>query len=399
MIVKRAYRTELDPNNKQQTLLLMSAGVARFAWNWGLSRRIDEYRATGRSSNAVEQHRQLNTIKERLFPWMYEVSKCCAQEALRNLDRAYRNFFEGRARFPRFKSRKRGAGSFRLTGSIHVTHDWVQLPHLGKIRLKERGYIPMDAHILSATVSNEGGRWFVSVSVQEEAEPHPNWGPIAGVDLGINRMATVSDGTIFENPRALKRRERRLRRLQRSVSRKRKGSMNRVKAVLKVQRLHLRVRNVRLDALHKATMWLARTKSAICIEDLNVSGMQKNRHLAKAISDVGMYEFRRQLEYKTKWYGSRLVVADRFYPSTKTCSGCGSVQDMELSDRTYACPMCVLAMDRDLNAAINLQTVAASSAETLNACGEESAGVAHMSHVELASVKQEANTIRSVLDG
>lgn len=392
MIIYRAYRTELDPNDRQRSLLLKSAGVTRFAWNWGLRRRIDEYSTTGSSSNAIEQHRQLNAVKKLLYPWMYDVSKCCAQEALRNLDAAYKNFFEHRARFPKFKPRKRGIGSFRLTGAVKIFSDRIQLPRLGRIRLKEKGYLPLERHILSATISERAGHWFVSMCVEEEIIPRPNSGPIAGVDLGITHMATVSDGTVFGNPRALKRHERKLKRLQRSLSRKKKGSKNRGKARLKVAKLHFRITNIRKDALHKATTWLAKTKSVIGVENLNVSGMMKNRHLAKAVSNVGMYEFRRQLEYKAEWYGSRVIVADRFYPSSKTCSMCDSVQEIGLSDRTYACAACGLEIDRDLNAAINLEKVAASSAETLNACGEESAGPPLTGRVELAPVKQEANT-------
>ncbi len=299
---------------------------------------------------------------------MYQVSKCCAQEALRDLDRAYKNFFEGRAGFPRFKSKKRGAGSFRLTGRIRVFQDRIQLPRLGKIRLKEKGYIPTDGHMLSATVSERAGRWFVSVAVEEGIQVLKNDGPVAGVDLGLVRMATVSDGTVFENPKALNRHERRLKRLQRSVSRRQKGSINRAKARLRLARLYLRIANVRRDALHKATIWLARTKSAIVVEDLNVKGIRKNHRIAGSMSDAGMYEFRRQLEYKTVWYGSRLIVADRFYASTKACSACGHAQNIALSERTYRCAACGLEIDRDLNAALNLEKVAASSAETVNAC-------------------------------
>jgi len=368
VIVKRAYRAELDPNNKQQTLLSRSAGTARFAWNWGLQRRIEEFRVTGRCSNAIAQHRQLNGYKKAFFPWMYQVSKCCPQEALRDLDTAYKNFYQGRAGFPRFKSKKRGAGSFRLTGAIRVCQDRIQLPRLGKIGLKEKGYIPTDAHMLSATVSERAGRWFVSVAVEEEIQVPENDGPMVGVDLGVTRMATVSDGTVFENPKALKRHERRLKRLQRSVSRKQKGSINRAKARLGLARVHLKIADIRRDAVHKATSWLARTKSAIVVEDLNVQGIHKNHHIARSVGDAGMGEFRRQLEYKTLWYGSRLIVADRFYPSTKICSVCGHAQNIPLSERTHRCSVCRLEIDRDLNAALNLEKVAASSTETINAC-------------------------------
>lgn len=370
MIIQRAYKTELDPNNSQRTACLKHAGVARFAYNWGLARRIDEYKNNGKTVNAMDLHRRLNRLKKTDFPWMYEVSKCAPQEALRDLDRAFKNFFEGRARYPRFKSRKRGIGPFRLTGSIKVFQDAIQLPRLGSVMLKERGYLPTDAHILSATVSERGGRWFVSITIEGEVDdPKPNGGEVAGVDLGIKSLAVVSDGTIFENQKALHHHERKLRRQQRSLSRKKKGSNNRRKAVKRVQKTHARVSNIRRDAIHKATTWLAKNKSAIMIEDLNVSGMLKNHHLSKAISDCGWCEFRRQLEYKTEWYGSEMLVAPRWFPSTKICSRCGhGKSSVKLSDRTYVCGVCGLTMDRDLNSAINLKKLAVSYTESINAC-------------------------------
>ena len=248
-------------------------------------------------------------------------------------------------------------GSFRLTGAIHVFDKAIQLPRLGLLRLKERGYLPTsDVHILSATVSEKAGRWFVSLQVEMEIpDPLPAQKPVAGVDLGINRMAQVSDGSYIENPRALKQALAKLKRLQRVVSRRQKGSANRRKAIWRLARAHYRVANIRKDALHQATTWLARTKSAIVLEDLNVNGMMKNHHLAQAIADVGLYEFRRQLEYKGAWYGCEVFLADRFFPSTKRCSQCGHEQEIGLAERVYRCEMCGLVMERDLNAAINLE--------------------------------------------
>jgi len=300
---------------------------------------------------------------------MYAVSKCAPQEALRDLDKAFTHFFRrvkekkaGRnvkVGFPRFKSRKHGVGGFRLTGAIHVFEKAIQLPRLGVLRLKERGYLPTSAvHILSATVSEKAGRWFVSLQVEMEI-PDPvvtDEKPAAGVDLGINCMAQVSDGTYFENPRALKHGLSRIRRLQRVVSRRQKGSANRRKAVRQLAKAHFRVANIRKDTLHQATTYLTRTKSAIVLENLNVSGMMKNHHLAQAIADVGMYEFRRQLQYKGDWYGCEVLLADRFYPSTKRCSRCGWVKPViALSEREYCCEQCGLVIHRDLNAAINLE--------------------------------------------
>jgi len=372
MIVLRAYKTELDLNNKQRTLCAKHAGTARFAYNWGLARKIETFKSGQKVPTAIDLHRELNALKKTDFPWMYEVSKCAPQESLRNLDKAFDNFFRrvkikkagkftGEVGFPRFKSKKRGIGSFRLTGAIHVFEDIIQLPRLGRLRLKERGYLPTCAKILSATVSSRAGRWFVSVQVEEEVEIKKAKGSPLGVDLGVKTMAVCSDGNYFENPKALRKKLQSLRRAQRELSRRKKGGKNREKSRRKVARLHLRIANIRSDAIHKATTSIvAKTKpieqrpSVVVIEDLNVSGLLKNHKLARAISDVGFFEFRRQLAYKTAWNGVSLLVADRFFPSSKLCSVCGAINDnLTLQDRTWTCD-CGAHHDRDRNAAINL---------------------------------------------
>ncbi len=376
MIVLRAFKTELDLNNKQRNTCVRHAGAARFAYNWGLERKIAAYQAGEKTPSAIDLHRQLNRLKKAELSWLYEVSKCAPQEALRDLDRAFQHFYrrvkEKRAGksvkvgFPRFKSRKRRVGSFRLTGAIRIFEGHIQLPRLGILRLKERGYLPTgDVHILNATVSEKAGRWFVSVQVEMGIpDPEPIEKPVAGVDLGINRMAQVSDGTYFENPHALKNAQKKLKRLQRVVSRRKPGSANRQKAVKQLAKAYYRVANIRKDSLHQATTWLARNKSTIVLEDLHVNGMLKNHHLAQAIADVGWHEFRRQLQYKGQWYppfhrgwyGCEVFLADRFFPSSKQCSQCGTVKDsLGLGQRTYHCENCGLVIDRDWNAAINLE--------------------------------------------
>ena len=195
MTIQRAYNTELRLNNTQRTFCLKSAGVARFAYNWGLRIKQDEYKATGKSPSAIELHKRLNVLKQTDFPWMYDVSKCAPQEALRNLDRAFENFFRRikageKPGYPRFKSKKRGVGSFRLTGAIHVTQTHIQLPRLGRLRLKECGYLPTVAKILSATVSEKAGRWFVSVHVEEDIPTPKRNDTACGVDVGIAALAT-----------------------------------------------------------------------------------------------------------------------------------------------------------------------------------------------------------------
>jgi putative transposase len=323
--------------------------------------------------NAIELHRRLNALKSTELPWMYEVSKCSPQEALRNLDRAFSNFWKSRRTkrrmgFPKFKSKKNGIGGFRLTGTITVSSDRIQLPRLGTIRLKEKDYLPTDAKILNATVTERAGRWFVSVLVEMEMPEYngvKDKKDVVGVDLGIKTLATVSDGTVYENPKPLKTRLGKLRRLQRAVSRKVKGSRNRRKAADRVARLYLKVSNIRKDVLHKITTYLTKTKSAVVIEDLNVAGMLKNRCLARSIADLGFGEWRRQMQYKGDWYKCRIVVADRFFASSKTCSVCGEInENLTLADREWVCEGCGTRHDRDFNASINLEHVAASSTET-----------------------------------
>lgn len=372
MEIFRAFKVELDPNNVQRTAFLKHAGAARFAWNWGLARRKAEYEKTGKSSNAIEQYHQLTVLKKTDFPWLYEVSKAAPQEALRDLDKAYQNFFRRvkagkKPGFPKFKSRKNGIGSFRLTDTIHVDNDRIKLPRIGWLRLKEHGYIPTDGiHILSATVSESAGRWFVSVLCRQEIEVIRATGEPVGVDLGIKELAVVSDGRRFENPKALRKAQTKLKRLQRELSRRKKGGKNREKTRRKFAKVHQRIANIRRDTLHKATSAIvAKTKpdserpSVVVIEDLNVSGMLANHCLAQAISDVEFAELRRQLEYKSVWNGSEVMLADRFFPSSRLCRHCGRINsELKRSDRTWTCD-CGAVLDRDLNAAINLKNLAA----------------------------------------
>jgi putative transposase len=231
----------------------------------------------------------------------------------------------------------------------------------------------------------------VSITVEEEiTDPAPIEGEAVGVDLGVKTLATLSDGTAFPNPRVLEKRLRSLRRLSKSLSRKKRGSKNREKAKLKLARLYLRIFNIRQDTLHKLTTYLAKSHSKIVIEDLNVSGMIMNRRLARNIADVGMYEFRRQLEYKCLWYGSRLIIAPRDFPSSKLCSSCGhKKKELTLSERKYHCDKCGLNIDRDFNAALNL--VAVSLPVTLNACGEDVRLFDSLGVKERISAKQEPN--------
>ncbi len=360
MLIQRSYKTELDPNNAQRTLFAKHAGTARFVYNWGLAKRIGEYKLTGKSSSGIDQHKQLNALKESEFPWMYEVSKCVAQEALRNLEKAFQNFFRNckqgkKPGFPKFKSKHRSKQSFRFSYVNGVQIGSINLPKIGWVRLKERDYIPVDAKINSVTVSEKTGRWFVSVQVEEPIAVSENQGPAIGLDLGLKSFVVGSDGSFIPSPKFLNKSLKRLKRLSRRHSRKKKGSQNRKKSAKRLVKLHYRIANQRKNFLHKTSTRLAKTKSIIVVEDLNVKGIVRNHSLARSISDAGWSEFVRQLEYKCTWNGGKLVKIGRFFPSSKTCSNCGFVkEELKLSERTYQCESCGFALDRDLNAARNI---------------------------------------------
>lgn len=395
----KIYRTELDLNNKQRTACLNHAGAARFAWNWGLNQKIRARQNGEKTPTAIDLHRRLVMLKKTEMPWLYDVSKWAPQEALRNLDKAFDNFFrrckrnEPKKGFPKYKSRKKSTAKFTLGHTIKVSNKTIRLPRLGILRLKEHGYIPTNARILSATIKERAGRWFISVNIDEK--PIRQVGTeIIGVDVGIKNIAVLSDGTRYENPKALEAATKRLRLLDKAVSRKKKGSNNRTKAVKRLARQHYRIACIRKDAIHKATDAITKRAAVLGIETLNVAGMLKNHCLAKALSDASMSEFHKQLEYKMKWAGGIVVKADMFYPSSKICSVCGVVKDkLTLKERTFKCDDCGNAMDRDLNAAINLKNMAVSS--TVTACGEER----FIPQGSCSSVNQEPNTMREYPNG
>jgi len=373
MIVKRGYRGELDLNDHQRTACKKHVGASRWAYNYGLRRKQEAYAAGLPTPYAAQLHREINALK-KTTPWMYEVSKCSFQEGLRDLDDGFKHFFrkcqlkkegkwKGKCGYPKYKSKKKGLGSTRFTGHIHVYPDAIQLPRLGLLKLKEHDYLPMHAKIGSATISEQAGRWYVSLCVHaEQKEAEPATGPVIGVDLGIKVLATCSDGTSYDNPKALRKNLKKLKRLSRQHSRKVKGSNNRKKAQRKLARMHARIANIRKETLHQATSSIvAKTKpreerpSCIVIEDLNVSGMLKNRKLSRAIADVGLYEFRRQLTYKAALAGCEVKVVSRWFPSSKTCSSCGTVKEtLDLWERVFVCEDCGYVADRDYNAAKTL---------------------------------------------
>lgn len=367
----KGFKVELDPNNHQMTLFRKHFGASRWAYNWALSKKKEAFGKKEKIPNNINLHLELTKLKGTdVLPWAYEVSKCSFQDGLINCDRAFQNFFnkckkkaKGKKGFPKFKSKKNETQSFKLYGSIYlIDNNHIKLPRIGKVKLKESGYIPNEAEIKSVTVSRKGGKWFVSCLVESDIQTLSIINKKVGVDLGIKTLATCSNGTTFNNPKALKKNLRKLKRKQRQLSRKKKGSQNYKKSRLKLNRLHAKISNIRKDSLHKATSKIINDNQVIVLENLKISNMLKNHRLAQAISDMSAYEFRRQLEYKAKWYGREIIVADTFYPSSKICSCCGWKNDnLTLKDRIFKCEICKNEMDRDLNASKNLEKLCSAS--------------------------------------
>ena len=368
------------------------AGAARFAYNAGLA-HVKEALDNGESPEWSHYGliRWWNKNKDELavnpttgVVWWSQNSKESYSMALRSLAQGFSNWSKSRkgerkgrrVGFPKFKSKNttmQFAYSTDFTAPTASDPYGLKLPRIGRVHCMENVYKRVaGAHLVRVSVSRRAGSWYASLTVEHESTAtHTPKGGAVGVDLGVKNLATLSDGTVIPNPRALGTRIKSLRKAQKALSRKDKGSARREKARARVARLHARVADVRADAINKATTMIAGNYSVVCIEDLHVAGMVKNHSLARSVSDAAFGEFRRQLEYKTARSGAALHVVDRWYRSSKTCSGCGEVKaKLSLSERTYRCDSCGLVLDRDLNAAINI-CVAGSAPETLNARGED----------------------------
>ena len=386
-----AVKVALDPSPAQEKRLLSHAGGARFAYNAGLA-HVKAALDAGEQPNLsfYSLRKWWNSVKDELAVgdggviWWRENSKEAYSYGLESLSKGLSNWWKSRkgdrkgrrVGFPKFKAKDKAAPRFAYTaggfGLIKGDPKAMRLPKIGRVHCMENVAERVNgAKVLRMTISQRAGRWYASLTVERDDKPaaEPPKGGAVGVDLGVKTLATLSDGTVIENPRYLRKSERKLKKAQRELSRKTRGSNRRNKAKATVARIHARVANQRQDAMHKLTTWLTNKYSDISIEDLHVAGMVKNRHLAKSVSDAAFGEFRRQLEYKTARSGTALHVVDRWYRSSQTCSKCGSVKaKLSLAERTYRCDSCGLTMDRDLNAAINI-LVAGSAPETLNARG------------------------------
>ncbi|WP_182899502.1 RNA-guided endonuclease TnpB family protein [Microbispora sp. H10830] len=395
--MRTAYKVRVYPTAEQAAVLNRTFGCVRLVWNRVLAWRQARYRAECMRTSYAQTDRYLTELKRGGdHDFLYEVSSVPLQQALRHQHTAFVNFFAGRAKYPRFKPRH-GRQSATYTRSAFRWRD-------GRLFLAKMGdpiafvwswpeVDPASIDPATVTISRDSdGRWYASLAVETATgpEPLPATGGQVGIDLGVTHFAVLSTGGKIPNPRHLERKAKNLARYQRRMARKQRGSSNRAKAKVKIARAHTKVRDARADFLHRTSTRLVRDHDLIVIEDLNVRGMVRNRSLARVISDCGWGEFRRQLEYKTARAGRRLVVIDRWYPSSKTCSACGHLlATLSLSTRHWSCPGCGARHDRDVNAAKNILA----AGRAVSACGADVSPQG--SSLRRSAVKQEAQPVRA----
>lgn len=357
--MEKAYKFRIYPNKTQENLIQKTFGCVRFVFNFFLDKRIKAYEADNMTLSYSKCSSELTKLKQELV-WLKEPDKCSLQNSLKQLDRAYQNFFQRKeAGYPRFKSKKNRHRSYqtnRTGNNIAFLGNGIKLPKLGKVRIRDK-QIPQ-GKILNATISQTpSGKYFVSLCCTEVEKPaYHRTDRYVGVDLGLKEFAITSEGKKHENPKYLAKSLKKLKYLQRKLSRKTKGSRNWNKARMKVARLQEAIVNQRRNTLHKISTELVKHYDVICIEDLQIKNMVRNHKLARSIADVSWGEFVRQLTYKAQWYGKELVKVDTFYPSSQTCHVCGyrTKETKELSVREWNCPTCHTKHDRDINAAINI---------------------------------------------
>ena len=362
----RARKVRLFPTEEQEQKLWQSVGTARFIYNWTLAKQEENHKNGGKFISDNDLRKEITGLKKSELSWLKEVSNNIAKQAVKDACNAYKRFFKGLSDKPKFKSRKKSKKSFyNDTDKLKVKHKEVLIEKVGWVKTNEQ--IPIGVKYTNPRVSYDNKYWYISVGVEQEEIQEELTDVSLGIDLGIKDLAVCSDTKVYKNinkSHVVRKIEKRLRRLQRQVSRKyeknKKGkefvkTKNILKLEEKIQHTHRKLANIRNNYLHQTTTSIVKTKPyRIVIEDLNVKGMMKNKHLSDSVRKQGFYEFRRQLEYKCKFRGIALVIADRFYPSSKKCSCCGSIKkDLKLKDRVYKC-ICGLVIDRDLNASINL---------------------------------------------
>lgn len=365
-------KIRIIPNKEQEQQLWKSVGTARFIYNWTLVRQEENYKNGGKFINDDDLRKELTILKKSELKWLKEVSNNVSKQAVKDACNSYKRFFKGLADKPRFKSKRKSNPSFYNDNiKLKVKSNVVLIEKVGWIRTSEQ--IPMNVKYTNPRVSFDGKYWYIAVGVEKENPMVELTEEIIGIDVGIKDLAICSNGMTFKNinkTRLVKKIEKRLRRLQRKISRKyelnKEGrkfvkTSNSIKLENEIRLLHRRLSNIRNNHLHQATTKIVKAKpSRVVMETLNIKSMMKNKHLSKAISKQGLYEFKRQLQYKCNFYGIGFVEADKWYPSSKTCSKCGHIKSkLSLSERTYICEECGATIDRDFNASINLSRYSA----------------------------------------
>jgi putative transposase len=364
----KAHKIRLNPSPEQEHYFRKAAGTARFVYNWGLA-EWQRHKAAhpGQEHGVMAIKKDFNALKGQQYPWVYEVAKDVAEGAFTNLSAALKNYFDSRngkragtkVGFPRFKSKKDRRQSFHLNNDkFRVNDHSLYVPKLGWVNMAEA--LRFEGKIMGAVVSRAAGRWYVSISVEmNQPVSFIFLRDSAGMDMGLRRLVVLSDGTQYENQVLLRSELTHLKRLSRRLSRRQKGSTRWWRAKDQLARYHERIANRRADHLHKLTTELASTYAVLGMEDLNVVGMLRNHHLALSLADASFGEIRRQLQYKSDWFGGRMVVIDRFYPSSQLCSVCGVKNPgLRLEDREWTCQNCGMHHDRDANAARNIHAEA-----------------------------------------
>lgn len=368
MLIRQARKYRVYPNKEQQHLLAIQFGHARYVYNQALANRKAHYKLTGKGLSVNATMSDLICAKADT-EWLKEADSQVLQQKLRDLDTAYKNFFQKRAKYPKFKS-KHGKNTIRYPQRVKFSDSCTYLPKVGWV--KTVFHRPLIGTQKSVTVSRtKTGKYFVSVLCEYELEIPGNTNPSVGIDLGLTHFAILSNGEKVASPRHLREVEKRLAKAQKRLSRKKKGSANRVKARFRVARLHEQVANQRKDFLHKLSHNITSRFGFVALEDLHVAGMVKNHCLAKSISDSGWGAFVTMCGYKANLNGGYLYQVGRFFPSSKTCSNCGYINsNLQLSDRDWLCPECSTTLDRDINAAVNILAQATAGVAGSNACGD-----------------------------